>query len=489
VRIALKGRLRPWVTAKDAVLRVLQLFRTRGNVGTVFEYGGPGVKGLSVPERATLANMGAECGVTSSVFPSDAQTRAFLEAQGRGQDWRELKADADAEYAKTVELDLAALEPLAAAPHSPDHIVTVASLNGMKVDQVLIGSCTNASYPDLKTVARLLEGRTVPPGVSLGVAPGSRQVLEMLAEDGSLATLIRAGARLLETACGFCIGNSLSPGTDAVSLRTSNRNFEGRSGTASAKVYLVSPAIAALAAVHGRVVDPLAVPDLKPPQVRMPRQFPVDDSQFVRPPADGKGVKVIRGPNIGEPPRNTPLPEAIEGVAALKVGDKITTDHIMPAGVRLKYRSNIPAYAQYVFEGVDSGFAKRAAEMRDAGRHVVIVAGESYGQGSSREHAAICPMFLGVKTVVARSVERIHMANLVNFGILPLRFERAADYDRIHQGDALRIPNLRGALDSGQTRLTLVNTTRPAEVPVIADLTERQRKIVLAGGLLNLTRG
>ncbi len=485
-RVVLKGRLRPWATAKDVILHVLRLFKTKGNVGWVLEYDGPGVKTLTVPERATITNMGAECGVTTSVFPSDEVTRQFMEAQGRGAQWREMRADADASYDREVEIELDEIEPLAAAPHSPDQVVTVASLAGMKVDQVLIGSCTNSSYQDLKAVTKILEGRHVPPSVSLGIAPGSRQVMKMLAEDGSLTVWLAAGARLLETACGFCIGNSLAPATDAVSLRTSNRNFEGRSGTQSARVYLVSPEIAALAAVEGRVVDPLIRTDLKHPRVKTPKQYDVDDAMLVYPPADAAGVRVIRGPNIGAPPRNEPLPEELNGVIAIKVGDKITTDHIMPAGKRLIYRSNIPAYSAYVFERVDPDFARRAAAARDAGMHNIIVAGESYGQGSSREHAALCPMFLGVKAVVAKSIERIHAANLINAGIVPLTFETASDYNRLQQGQPCRVPGLRAAMASGAARVTL--RCGDDEIGLRMDLTERQRAIVLAGGLLNYTK-
>jgi len=488
VQIVLTGRLRPWVTAKDVILKVLQQFTTQGNVGCVFEYAGPGLKTLTVPERATIANMGAECGVTTSVFPSDEITREFLEAQGRGANWRELKADEDAVYERTVEIHLSDLEPLAAAPHSPDRIVTVASLTGMKVDQVLIGSCTNSSYTDLKTVVKILEGKTVHPDVSLGVAPGSRQVLKMLAEEGGVTSLLAAGARLLENACGFCIGNSLSPATDAISLRTSNRNFEGRTGTRSAKVYLVSPPIAALAAIHGHIVDPLTLNDFKFPKVRMPKRFDVDDSMLIRPADDPKKAKIVRGPNVGAPPKNAPLPESLAGVATIKVGDKVTTDHIMPAGARLKYRSNVPAYSKYVFENTDPEFSGRAAAARDAGKHNVIVAGESYGQGSSREHAAMCPMFLGVKAVVAKSIERIHLANLVNFGILPLLFENAADYEKIAQGDELQIAGVCETLKGGQVSLKLRNATKGSDVGVKLDLTGRQRAIILAGGLLNYTK-
>jgi aconitate hydratase len=460
VRIRLTGRLRPWVTAKDVILKVLQLFTSKGNVGTVFEYDGPGVKTLTVPDRATIANMGAECGVTTSIFPSDNATRDFMTAQGRGADWQALGADPDARYDREVAVELAAIEPLAAAPHSPDNVVTVASLAGLPVDQVLIGSCTNSSYRDLKTVAKILAGRKIHPRVSLGIAPGSRQVLRMMADEGCLTALIDAGARLLENACGFCIGNSLSPETDAVSLRTSNRNFQGRSGTPSARVYLVSPEIAALAALHGAIVDPFILQDEKWPRVRLPQQF-----------------------------ANDPLPAELDGVAAIKVGDKITTDHIMPAGARLKYRSNIPAYAACVFEGVDPEFARRAAAARDAGKHNVIVAGESYGQGSSREHAALCPMYLGVKAVIAKSLERIHEANLINFGIVPLTFAQPADYDRIAAGDALCLTRFRQALQDGATQFVMQNVTQRIAVTLNATLTERQRRILLAGGLLNFTRG
>lgn len=483
VHIVLKGRLKPWVSAKDIILKVLELFGTKGNVGCVFEYGGPGLAHLEAPERATIANMGAECGVTTSVFPSDEVTRRFLAAQGRGEAWQEILPDADAAYDREVTLNLAELEPLAAAPHSPGNIVPVAKLEGLKVDQVLIGSCTNSSYCELKTVARLLEGRTIPPEVSLGIAPGSRQVLAMLAKDKSLAALVGAGARILENACGFCIGNSLSPGTDGISLRTSNRNFEGRSGTPSAKVYLVSPEVAAVAALYGRVRDPRRT-ELEYPRVAMPKAFEIDDSMFVRPPESGAKVKIVRGPNIGAPPKNGALPADLAGVAAIKVGDKITTDHIMPAGARLKYRSNIPAYARYVFEPVDPEFAGRAEKNREAGLHNFIIAGESYGQGSSREHAAICPMFLGVKAVVAKSFERIHQANLINFGIVPLVFERAADYDKIKAGDRLSLPGIRKAVADGAPPV-LRDETAGADIPLKLALSKRQADMLLAGGFLN----
>lgn len=487
VKIRLKGRLKPWVTAKDLILKVLDIFSTKGNVGCVFEYGGPGVRTLDVPDRATIANMGAECGVTTSIFPSDKKTRAFMTAQDRAGQWRELAADPDALYERIVELDMADVEPLAAAPHSPGNVVPIASLEGIKVQQVLIGSCTNSSYRDLKTVARILENAAVHPDVELGIAPGSRQVLKMLVKEKAFATFLTAGARILENACGFCIGNSLSPATNAVSLRTSNRNFEGRSGTQSANVYLVSPETAAVAAIRGRITDP-RLHDMPHPTVRMPAHFDIDDTLFLQPPSDPAGVNIVRGPNIGAPPENEPLPNRLAGPATIKVGDKITTDHIMPAGARLKYRSNVPTYATFVFENVDPEFHVRAARNRDEGLHNVIVAGDSYGQGSSREHAALCPMYLGVKAVLAKSIERIHLANLINFGILPLVFETPSDYDRIEQGDSLEIDGVTPALQAGGDTLQLRNVTRNVSIPVTLALSERQRQILLAGGLLNYTK-
>lgn len=484
VNIVLKGRMGPWVSAKDVMLRVLEIFSTQGNVGCVFEYGGPALKHLTVPERSTITNMGAECGVTTSVFPSDEVTRRFLEAQGRGEAWRELSADPDAEYERRVEIDLSKLEPLAAAPHSPGNVVSVNSIAGLKVNQVLIGSCTNSSYRDLKTVARLLKGQHVHPDVSLGIAPGSRQVLEMMAKEGLLTDMIAAGARLLESACGFCIGNSLSPSSEGVSLRTSNRNFEGRSGTQSGRVYLVSPETAVLAAVHGRVIDGGLQTELTPPRVRAPQHFLIDDNMFVDPPEDGSQVEIVKGPNIGEVPVGEPLVETLNGVVAIRVGDKITTDHIMPAGPRLKYRSNVPKYSTFVFEHVDPEFSERAAGHRDRGLHNVIVAGESYGQGSSREHAALCPMYLGVRAVIAQSIERIHLANLINFGIVPLFMEDTAAYEQLTEGTTVRIPGLREAV-AGEGRVVALCGDCGAEVALRAELSERQKQILLAGGLLN----
>lgn len=490
VEIRLEGQLRPWVSAKDVILHVLSIFGTKGNVGRIFEYTGPGITTLQVPDRATITNMGAECGVTTSVFPSDENTRLFLEAQGRGKDWRALEADSDATYQHQITIDLSQIEPLTAEPHSPGNIATIASLAGKSVDQVLIGSCTNSSYRDLRTAAEILRGHTVAPHVSLGVAPGSREVMLMLAKEGYLADLIASGARILESACGFCIGNHQSPGTDAVSLRTSNRNFEGRSGTQSAGVYLVSPEVAALAAISGVFVDPLSQPAESYPAVGLPNQFIIDDSMFIFPPENGAEIEIQRGPNIGAPPVNSELPADIAGVATIKVGEKITTDHIMPAGQRLKFRSNVPTYAQYVFEHVDPGFSRRAIEHRDAGRHNIIVAGHSYGQGSSREHAALCPMYLGVKAVIAQSIERIHMANLFNFGIIPFIFEDPADYARIDAGDELRIDDIRGALVTSAEEgspVVLRNVTRSCDIPLRAAFTSRQVELLLTGGLLNLT--
>jgi aconitate hydratase len=484
ILVRLTGKLRPGVSAKDVALHVLQLFGTKGNVDAMIEYGGPGVATLDVPSRATITNMGAELGVTTSVFPSDAVTRAFLAAQDRAGDWVELQADPDAAYDRVVAVDLGAVEPMAACPHSPGNVATITSLAGRTVNQVLIGSCTNSSYRDLKTVALMLRGRKIHPDVEVGVAPGSRQVVLMLAQEGLLGDLVGAGVRILENACGFCIGNHMSPGTGAVSLRTSNRNFEGRSGTQSAGVYLVSPETAVAAALTGKISDPRALSGL--PDVAAPDRFPIDDSLFLFRETAGTGVAgtpIVRGPNIGKVPAGVPLPARLEGVAVIKVGDKVTTDHIMPAGARLKYRSNIPQYARYVFENVDRDFYANASANRDAGRHNVIVAGESYGQGSSREHAAMCPMYLGVKALIAKSVERIHLANLINFGIVPFVFDDPAAYDGIAAGDALEIADLRGAI-AGDGRATVRNVTRATTFTVTAILSERQKTLLLNGGLL-----
>jgi len=485
INVHLTGELQPWATAKDVILQVLKILTTKGNVGFVCEYTGEGISGLTVPERATITNMGAETGVTTSIFPSDAQTRRFLEAQGRADQWAPLTADKDAEYDRTIEIDLSEIEPLAAAPHSPGNVKSVRDLNH-PVDQVLIGSCTNSSYVDLMTVAKMVEGKHLPAGVSLGIAPGSRQVLNTIAKNGALSTLISFGARILESACGFCIGNSLSPRTDSVSVRTSNRNFKGRSGTSSANVYLTSPVVAAAAAITGRLSDPREL-NIAYPRIQMPERFEIDDSMIIPPlPPEARArSEILRGPNIGEPPVNTPMPEDISGVVTIKVGDYVTTDHIMPAGSRLKYRSNVPKYSEFVFEPLDSGFSARASKLRDAGIANLIVAGMSYGQGSSREHAALCPMYLGVKAVVAKSIERIHAANLVNFGIVPFSFSSEEDYDSLQQGAELIIPGIRNALRSGQGQVTAKSGGK--DLLLRMDLSTRQREILLAGGLLPYT--
>jgi len=483
--VRLGGALKPGVSAKDVILKVLGVYGTQGNVGRVLEYGGPGVAGLGVPARATITNMGAELGVTTSVFPSDATTLAFLKAQGRGKDWVELKADEGAPYDRVLEIDLGVVEPMAACPHSPGNIATIASLAGKKVNQVLIGSCTNSSYRDLKTAALMLRGKKIHPDVEVGVAPGSRQVVAMLAREGLLTDLVAAGVRILENACGFCIGNHMSPGTEAVSLRTSNRNFEGRTGTQSAQVYLVSPETAVAAALTGVFTDPRTLASL-PAGVAEPAAFDVDDSMFLFRGTAGKGVPgtaIVRGPNIGQVPSGKPLPGTLEGVAVIKVGDKVTTDHIMPAGARLKYRSNVPQYAKYVFEHVDPAFHANAVANRDAGLYNIIVAGDSYGQGSSREHAAMCPMYLGVKALVAKSIERIHLANLINFGIVPFIFDNPADYGGIAKGDKVVLEGIREAV-AGDGKVTVRNVTQGTTFTVSTVLSARQKTILLNGGLL-----
>lgn len=490
VEIRLHGRLRPFVSAKDVILAVLERFGVKGNVNTVFEYTGDGVSTLSVPERATICNMGAECGVTCSIFPSDDVTRSFLEAQGRAEAFHGLCADESAPYDDLFEIDLSSLEPMAACPHSPGNVKRISQLAGMKVDQVLIGSCTNSSYADMVKVGRILDGRRIAADMSLGIAPGSRQVLMMITRDGTLEKMEMAGARILESACGFCIGNHQSPSTDAVSLRTNNRNFEGRSGTASAQVYLVSPEVAALSAIAGVIVDPLAQDDIEAPGDVPVDSFLCDDGMLSFPPEDGSRVRIIRGPNIGQPPKCDPMTDTIRGEVAIKVGDKITTDHIMPAGARLKYRSNIPLYSTFVFENVDPDFHVRSAALRDEGRASFIVAGWSYGQGSSREHAAICPMYLGVKAVMALSIERIHQANLCNFGIMPLTIVTQEDYDEISRGHELVIDDapsqVRRALEGGLVEVRDLTNGRTYGMRL--DVTAQQADMLIRGGRLNQIR-
>jgi aconitate hydratase len=482
--VRLTGRLRPFVAAKDVILTVLSILTTKGNVGWAVEYGGPAVRTLSVPQRATIANMGAELGVTFSVFPSDLVTRRFLKSQGRQSVWQALAADRGAEYDRVIDLDLSAIEPMVACPHSPDNVKTVREAGPITVHQVCIGSCTNSSIRDLLTVAAMLKGRTARPEVSLVVAPGSRQVLENIARTDAIYDLIAAGARLDEAACGFCIGAAQAPQTNAVSVRTSNRNFEGRSGTSTAGVYLVSPETAAACALTGRLTDPrdLGVPY---PKVREPQRLLIDDSLILAPAKDAEAVQIIRGPNLVGPSPMDALPDRLAGPVALVVGDKITTDHIMPAGRLTVYRSNVPKYASYVFSRVDPQFAARAADSRDKGLANFIVAGESYGQGSSREHAALCPRHLGVRAVIAKSIERIHHANLVNFGILPLVFADPKDADGIRIGDELELADLRAAV-AGRDALAVRNATRGATFDVRLNVSQRQRNILLAGGVLNL---
>ncbi len=487
VKVNLTGQLKPWVSAKDVVLKMLELFTVKGNVGTVIEYGGPGVETLSVPERATITNMGAEMGVTTSIFPSDKVTKKFLKAQGRVEDYKRVKADKTAKYAKVVELDLSTIEPLAATPHSPGNIATVKSLAGLEVSQVCIGSCTNSSFRDMMIIAKLLKGKRIHPDTSAVMAAGSKQVLTMLAENGALADIIAAGVRIAENACGFCIGNSQSPQSKAVSLRTSNRNFEARSGTKDANVYLVSPETAAAAMLTGKITDPRDL-GVEYPQFKIPNRFNVDDSMILPPAQDPASVKIIRGPNIGEPPKNDKMPDNIVAEVTIKVGDKTTTDHIIPAGARMKFRSNVPKYSEFLFEMVDPKFFERAMAAKKAGKFNVIVGGLSYGQGSSREHAALCPMYVGVKAVIAKSFERIHSANLVNFGILPLIFANEADYDKIGQGDELEIANVRQVVGSNG-RLKVRDKTNNFEFDVKYEMSDRQREIVLAGGMLCKLKG
>jgi len=485
INVRLKGRLQPWDAAKDVVLKVLSILSTKGNVGCVCEYTGEGISSLTVPERATITNMGAETGVTTSIFPSDEQTRRFLKAQGREEQWIALAPDRDAVYDQTIDIDLSEIEPLAAAPHSPGNIVRIRDLD-LPVDQVMIGSCTNSSYVDLMTVAAMLKGKHLPPGVSLGIAPGSRQVLNSIARNGSLSDLISFGARILESSCGFCIGNSMSPCTESVSIRTSNRNFKGRSGTPSANVYLTSPVVAAASALTGRITDPRDL-GISYPRIEMPERFDIDDSMIIPPLtlAERAEQTICRGPNIGEPPMNSPMPEEISGVVTIRVGDLVTTDHIMPAGSRLKYRSNVPKYSEFVFEPLDNGFSARAIALRDKGRHNIIVAGSSYGQGSSREHAALCPMHLGVKAIIAKSIERIHAANLVNFGIAPFSFGQEADWEKLPEKTEIRVPSIRRSLEEG--KCDFIALAGDEKISLKLSLSQRQRDILLAGGLLPFT--
>ena len=482
IKVELKGALRPFVTAKDISLEILRILSVKGGVGKIIEWGGEGAKTLTVPERATITNMGAELGATSSIFPSDEMTLAFLKAQGREKDFRELQPDADAEYERVIEIDLSSLEPLIACPHMPDQVVTVKSLKGTKVDQVCIGSCTNSSLYDMLKAAAMLKGRQISPDVSMSVSPGSRQVLTMLSDCGALSDILSSGARLLECACGPCIGMGFSPNSGGVSLRTFNRNFRGRSGTADAKVYLVSPETAVASALTGEITDPREL-GMEKLDVKLPAAFKLDDSALLPPaPAEKAGdVEVLRGPNIKSIPEGKALTDTIEAGLTLKVGDNITTDHIMPAGAKiLPYRSNIPKLSEFCFAVCDERFSKRALE---AGQSF-IVGGANYGQGSSREHAALVPLYLGVRAVVAKSFARIHQANLINAGILPLSFKAPEDYDRLEQGEKLVLSGILEGLETGE--MTLHAET--GEIKLLCSFTERQRKILMAGGLLNYTR-
>ena len=486
VNIELKGKLKPGVSAKDVILKVLQILTVKGGVGKVIEYSGPGIEELTVPDRATITNMGAELGATTSIFPSDEVTRSFLKAQGREADYQPLCADPDAEYDEYLSIDLSELMPLAACPHSPDRIEQVQNLEGMRIDQVCIGSCTNSSYTDMMKAAAILKGKRVADHVSLVIAPGSRQVLNMLAKNGALADMVAAGARILECACGPCIGMGQSPATDAVSLRTFNRNFYGRSGTPSASVYLVSPETAAASAVAGVFTSPLNLEQsrLEALGIPMPEAFEINDNMVIPPAEEGEEVEVVRGPNIKPFPINKAMPEEIFGEVLLKMEDNITTDHIMPSNAKLlPYRSNIPYLSDYCLAPVDESFPARAKEKKGG----FLVAGQNYGQGSSREHAALVPLYLGIKGVIAKSFARIHMSNLINSGILPLVFANEADYDKIGQGDQLEIRQARQKT-AGAEPFVLYNATRKESYEVKLEVSQRLREILLAGGLLNHTR-
>lgn len=485
VKVNLTGKLSPWVSAKDVILEVLRRMSVKGGVGKVIEYCGEGVKTLTVPERATITNMGAELGATTSIFPSDETTLAFLKAQDRADVWSELKADDDAVYDEQIDINLSQLVPLAACPHSPDNVKSVNEIGKLKIDQVCIGSCTNSSYVDMMKVAHILKGKTVDPSVSLAIAPGSKQVLNMIAENGALADMIAAGARILESACGPCIGMGQSPNSKGVSLRTFNRNFEGRSGTKDGQIYLVSPEMAAVSALTGYLTDPRTLGNM--PEFKLPEHFKINDNMVVPPAdeADMDSVEVLRGPNIKPFPQTSPLDDSIDCQVSLKVGDNITTDHIMPAGAKiLPLRSNIPAISQHCFTVCDEDFPRRAKNMGKS----IIVGGSNYGQGSSREHAALAPLYLGIKAVLVKSFARIHRANLINAGILPLTFVNEADYDKINQGDEIVLADVRADVEADMSKLTVVNKTTGVEIPVLCELTGRTKDIILAGGLLDYTR-
>ena len=482
-KVNLTGRLRPYVTAKDVSLEILRILSVKGGVGAIIEWGGEGVKTLSVPERATITNMGAELGATTSIFPSDENTKAFLKAQGREEDYIPLSSDPDAVYDKVIDIDLSALKPMIACPHSPDNVVAVDILSAVKVDQVCIGSCTNSSLSDLRKVAAMLKGKNIAPGVSLSVSPGSRQVLTMLANSGELTDILASGARLLECACGPCIGMGFSPNSGGVSLRTFNRNFLGRSGTKDGQVYLVSPETAAASALTGFITDPTTMEPI--PAYELPERFVLDDSSVLAPlpVGEAENAQVLRGPNIKEFPKSKPFTDSLNAKLVLKVGDNITTDHIMPAGAKiLPYRSNIPYLSKFCFEVCDPTFSERAKAAGDG----VIIGGSNYGQGSSREHAALVPMYLGIRCVIAKSFARIHVANLINAGILPLTFADPADYDKLSQDADLAIENIFSGMESGS--ITITDRTTGHSFTANCSFTDRQRAILKAGGLLNYTK-
>ena len=484
VKVNLTGKLSAWVSAKDVILEVLRIMSVKGGVGKIIEYAGEGVKTLTVPERATITNMGAELGATTSIFPSDEVTKEFLKAQGRECDWTELSSDPDAVYDEIIDIDLSKLAPMAACPHSPDNVKTIEEIGPQKIDQVCIGSCTNSSYLDLMRVAAILKGKTVCPSVSLAIAPGSKQVYNMLALNGALGDLIAAGARILECACGPCIGMGQSPNSAGISLRTFNRNFEGRSGTADGQIYLVSPETAAASALTGVFTDPRSLGEAV--EIKLPEKFLINDNMVVAPIEEDKmdTVEVLRGPNIKPFPQTAPLEDTIEASCALKVGDNITTDHIMPAGAKiLPLRSNIPAISQHCFTVCDKDFPQRALALGKS----IIVGGANYGQGSSREHAALAPLYLGVKAVLVKSFARIHKSNLINAGILPLTFANADDYDKIAQGDEIVIKDVKAKLEKGEP-IVVTDVTKGIDIPVECELTDRTKAIIIAGGLLDYTR-
>jgi aconitate hydratase len=487
VRINLKGSLqRPWVTAMDVILALLKMLSVKGGVGKILEYGGEGVKDLNVTERATITNMGAELGATTSIFPSDEKTLSFLKAQGREKDWMELKADDDAEYAEIIEIDLSAVEPMIAQPHSPDNVVAIKEIAGKKVNQVCIGSCTNSSYQAMKAVASILRGNTIPEWVNLLINPGSKQVYEMLSREGLIADMISAGARILEASCGPCIGMGGAPGSGHVSIRSYNRNFHGRSGTKDAFVYLTNPIACAVMAVKGEIIDPRDA-GLKIDEIKEPHKFLINDNLIIPPKADTKDIKIIKGPNIKEVPVKEPFKKIIEAEVLLKLGNNITTDDIMPAGSKvLPFRSNIPAISEFVFENIDRTFSKRAIEAKESGGGIII-GGENYGQGSSREHAAIAPMYLGLQVVIAKSFARIHRANLINFGVLPLLFKSEGDYEKIEQGDRLLIRNVIGSI-KGDQNFRVENLTKGYAFEVMSNLNDREKDLILKGGLLPYVR-